>query len=209
MAAKAAPKPKILKVVRTDSFVEITQEVSRVSEQKAEPKPGAKATDKPTMKEVTSFEELRAKTHEAPLPAFDEALQALGSVVGTIMGAGADWGQTGVEVTGVAMSYTEHGIRSAQILFTKSLLKGESTHPLKTPMFQIDDGKTTDQGKRQCAPKHAEAIVDFLKEAQRYALGERSQQLLDYETDEEEEEDDNIEQLPGMKSAPDATDSGE
>lgn len=198
MATKKDPKPKILKVVRTDSFVEITQEVSRTSEQKADPKPDAKAGDKPGTKQVTSFEELRAKTHEAPLPAFDAALQDLGKVVGVVMGAGADWGSKGVEVTGISMSYTEHGIRSAQILFTKSLLGGTSTHPMKTPMFQIDDGKTADQGKRQCAPKQAEAIVDFLKEAQKYAGGERSQELLDFQDDDEDSDDSKIEQLPGL-----------
>lgn len=202
MAAKKDPKPKILKVVRSDKFIQITQENSRTTEQKADPKPDAKATDKPGTKTVTSFEESTIKTHEAPLPKFDEALQALGSIAGVIMGAGSDWGQTGVEVTGVSMSYTESGIRSAQILFTKSLLKGTSTHPMKTPMFQIDDGKTSDEGKRQCAPKQAEAIVDFLKEAQKYAAGDRSQELLDFQAeDDEDDEESNVEKLPGMDDA--------
>ncbi len=205
MAAKKDPKPKILKVVRTDAFVQITREVSRTTEQVAEPKADAKAGDKPGTKQVTSFSQMREKTHEAPLPAFDEALQALARVAGVVMGAGSDWGDKGVEVTGIAMSYTEHGIRSAQILFTKSLLAGMSTHPMKTPVFQIDDGKSADQGKRQCAPKHTEAILDFLKEAQRYAAGERSQELLDFQTD-DEEDDDNIEQLPGMKKDDEAND---
>ncbi len=167
---------------------------------KKDPKPGDKATDQPGTKQVTSFSEMKEKTHEAPLPAFDAALQALGRVAGVVMGAGADWGGQGVEVTGVAMSYTEHGVRSAQVLFTKQLLGGASTHPMKTPVFQMDDGKSADQGKRQCAPKHAEAIADFLKEAQRYAAGERSQELLDFQ-DDEEDDDDKIERLPGIGDA--------
>lgn len=190
-----------MSVQRADKFVLIDHESKRNTEQVVDV---AKSKDqKPADKAATSaresFERIGLKAYEAPLPSFDKALQALGSAVGVIMGAGSDWGQTGVEITALHVSYTEHGIRSAQIVFTKSLLKGSSTHPLKTPFFQIDDGKSNDQGKRQCAPSHAEAIIEFIKEAQRYVLGERSQEMLNFK---EPEAAGSIEQLPGMAGAP-------
>lgn len=201
MAPKKNAKPKILKVVRTDTFVEIVREIARTSEQKTVP--NSKEPGKTDTKTVTSSSEFKEKSHEAPLESFDEALQALAPVAAVMIGCDSDWAKN-VSVLGVAFSFTEHGIRSAQILFSKPLLGGETIHPLKTPMFQIDDGKTPDQGRRQCAPKQAEKIVEFIKEAQRYADGERSQTLLDFQDDSDDEDTnpDNVEQLPGMGAAP-------
>lgn len=192
-------KPKILKVVRTDAFVKVRVETSRQSEQKAAPDP--KKPGETKTKEVTSFEENEITAHEAPLPAFDEALQALGPVAAKALEVPPEWAKN-VVVVSVAISYTEHNIRSAVIGFVKSINATASLHPLKTPSFQIDDGKTPEQGRRQCTPSHAEKVADFLKEAQRYAAGERSQQLLNFEED--EDDDDKTTALPlGNDSAND------
>lgn len=198
MSKKSEPKPKILKVVRADAFVLIRQETARTTEISTVPDP-----EKPgetVKKPVTNSREVEEKSHEAPLPAFDRALQALAPVAAKALGCPPDW-REGINVTAIAVSYTEHGVRSAQILFTKPTLGGEALHPLKTPFFQIDDGKTADQGRRQCPPSHAEAVADFLKQAQRYAAGERSQQLLNWEEDEDEGDDDKTVPMPGIGDA--------
>lgn len=192
MATKE-PKPKILKVVRTDAFVEIHREVSSSTELTT-PNP-----DKPgetTKKTVTNSRNLKEKAHEAPLPAFDTAMQDLAGVAAKILDCPPEWRKT-ITVVSVSVSYTEHGIRSVSISFAKSISATGKLHPMKTPVVQVDDGKTEDQGRSQLAEKHAQAVKDFLKEAQRYAAGERSQTLLDFE-----EEDDAPEaaepDLPGI-----------
>lgn len=184
-------KPKILNVVRTDAFVKILYETSKQTEQKTVP--DAKDPGKSKIVKATSFETQEITAHEAPLPSFDEALQALGTVAAKILSVPPDY-REGITVIKVGISYTEHGIRSATISFVKNLDATASLHPMKTPAFQIDDGKTPDQGRRQCTPKHAEMVADFIKEAQRYASGERSQQLLDFE--EEGDADDGQSALP-------------
>jgi hypothetical protein len=194
-------KPKILKVVRTDSFVKIRQELHRSSEQKTAPdknNPGL-----PTTKTVNSSSEVEETAHEAPLPAFDTALQALAAVACNVMGLGAPYAK-GVNVVSVALSYTNTGIRTAVIGFTKQMDSVDGQHPMKTPAFQIDDGKKPEDGRMQCAKQHAETVKDFIKQAQRYAAGERSQQLLKFDEsdDEDVQEDDDTAPLPFVSIKP-------
>ncbi len=120
------------------------------------------------------------------------------------MGCPSDWSE-GIEVVSLSLSYTENGTRTAIISFSKKLLKGTAFHPLKTPAFQIEDDKSDASQKRQCQPKHADLVVDVIKEAQRYVLGERGQGILGFK-EEEKPETDNIEQLPGMKLSDPAND---
>lgn len=200
MSAAKQQKPRILKVVRTDSFVKILHEISKQTEQKTVPDP--KEPGKTSTKEVTSTEINEITAHEAPLPAFDAALQELSDVVVNVMELGAGY-KKGINVGAVSISYDKAGMRTAVISFTKSLDATGSLHPLKTPAFQIDDGKEASTGRRQCAKKHAEAVVELIKQAQRYALGERSQQLLDFEdkTDAPDAEDDKQGTLIPINSA--------
>lgn len=192
-------------VKRADKFVIITHESKRASEQvvDVEKSKNAKSGDKPATGLRESHEHIDLKAFEAPLPSFDAALTALGPVVAKAMGCDPAWGQEGIEIVGLALSYTENGIRTVEINFAKMLLGGTKLHPLKTPAFQIDDGKTAEDGKRQCTPKHADLVIDAIKEAQRYVLGERSQELLNFQ---EPQPESNVEQLPGMKQDDPAND---
>lgn len=179
-------KPKILKVVRTDAFVKIRQELAKSSEQKNGPDPDKPGETKTKL--VTSSSEFEETAHETPLPAFDEALQALADVVCNVMELGQGY-KKGITVTGLALSYTNSNVRTAVISFVKEFNATSSSHPMKTQAFQIDDGKKADDGRRQCAKKHAELVVDFIKQAQKYAAGERSQQLLKFEEDDGDDDD--------------------
>ncbi len=191
-------KPKILRVVRTDDFVKIRSEVLQSTEQKSTPDP--KKPGETKTKEVTSSEFIEVEAHEAPLPAFDRALQALAAVAAKQLETPPDW-KKGVTVTSFLITHTKSGVRSCAIFFHKNLDATAGLHPMKTPVFQIDDGKTPDEGRRQCAEKHAELVDDAITQAQRYAMGERSQQMLNLK--EEEDDDDKIEQLPGMTAGED------
>lgn len=196
------PKPKILSVTRSDTAIIIRRQVHSSSEQKTTPDP--KAPGKTETKVVSSSREYTEKSHEAPLPAFDEALQKLSGLVCNVLETGADW-KKGIAIVGIALTYTETGVRSVVVSFTKAISATEGgIHPMKTPAIQIDDGKKTADGRRQCAKGHAEDVVDFIKQAQRYSDGERSQQLLDFEDEGEEDgDDDKIEHLPGMAGGSD------
>lgn len=202
MKKTAMKKPKILKVVRTDAFVKVRYETERKSEQTTanDPeKPGQSKT-----KTVTSFEEMELTAHEQPLEAFDTALQDLAAVAAKVLDAPPEW-KNGISVVSVAISYTESNIRSAVISFVKNLNATASLHPIKTPAFQIDDGKQG-EGRRQCTPGHADKVIEFIKQAQRYAAGERSQTLLKFQDDEggEGEADDKQAGLALMEGGKDA-----
>lgn len=185
-------KPKIMKVIRTDAFVKITQETDRTFETKTVPvEPGR--TEK---KEVTNVREITETAHEAPLPSFDKALQALAPIACRALEIPSDWAK-GVTVNGLAVSYDKNGRRTVTLFFAKSLDRTATTHPLKTPAFLIDDGKTTSEGRRQCTPTESDRVIEFIKEAQDYALGERSQTLLKFE-EETKKEDDKTAPLPGL-----------
>ncbi len=200
MAAKST-KPKILSVKRTDDYVQIAHEAMKTTEHKTTPdksKPGETKT-----KEVSSAEVIDLTAHDAPLPAFDEALQSLGPVAALALGCPSSYADN-VNVDGFSLSYTENGTRSVVISFTKPLLQGTAEHKMKTPTVQIEDDKTTGE-RRQCTPNHAERVIEAIKQAQRYVGGERSQQVLGFE-EEDETDDDKIEQLPGMKQDDPAND---
>lgn len=112
---------------------------------------------------------------------------------------GAEW-KKGITIVGISITYTESNVRTAVVSFVKSISATNALHPMKTPAFQIDDGKKADDGRRQCAKGHADDVIDFIKEAQKYAEGERSQTLLDFEDggdeDDEEEKGDKTAPLP-------------
>lgn len=195
MATKPT-KPKILFVKRTDSSVQIRHEAMNTREQKVdvEKTKNQPAGAAPKTKEVQSSEEIDLTAHDAPLESFDKALQALGVVAAKQLDCDGDWAGK-IEVVSLSVSYNERNVRTAVINFTKPLLQGTAIHPMKTPAFQIEDDKQGE--RRQCTENHGDRIIAVLKEAQRYVLGARGQGVLGFEDD--EEDDDKIEQLPGME----------
>lgn len=187
--------PKLLKIKTTDEFIQFTHEVSRTTETVT--KPDAESPGGTKDARVTSVEEHTITAHEAPLPAFDKAFRALSAVVAKVLECPPDWAD-GVTVTTLAITYTKTGIRTVVLGFFKSINATSSLHPLKTPAFQIDDGKTPDDGRKQCTPKHSELVDEAIKQAQRYAAGERSQQMLKFEDDKKDEKDEKLQELPGI-----------
>lgn len=188
--------PKLLKIKTTDEFIQFTHEVSRTAETVKKPDKANPGETKDAR--VVSVEEHTITAHEAPLPAFDKAFRALAAVAAKVLECSPDWAD-GVTVTTLAITYTKTGIRTVVLGFCKSINATSTLHPMKTPAFQIDDGKTADDGRKQCTPMHAELVDEAIKQAQRYAAGERSQQMLKFEDEKvKEDKDAKLVQLPGI-----------
>jgi len=146
---------KLLRIIRDESFVRFIREVTIT-----------KGTEK---QDITA--------HEAPLPSFDKAMQALKEVVVNILDIGNEYKHS-MTITAMTISHTKHGTRSVSINFLKTLTATEANHRLNTPMFQIDDSSEGEEGRKQCAKKHGELVAKFIEEAEAYASGERAQQML-------------------------------
>lgn len=193
-------KPKLLKLVRDESFIQFIHEVDRATETVSVNDPASPrgAKDAPKTVLQSNVEKVDITSHEAPLPAFDKALQALADVIANVMETGQSW-KKGIVVRSFALTYTKTGIRSVVISFNKRIDATDSFHPMKTPAFQIDDGKTADEGRKQCSKPHADAVIKMIKEAERYAAGERSQQMLKFNDGDEggdDDDKDNSNELP-------------
>lgn len=149
---------RLLKIIRNESFVRFVREVTIT-----------KGTEE--KQDITA--------HEAPLPSFDKALQALTDVAANILEVGQDY-KKGMAIVSVSISHTKAGTRSVSIAFVKKIDATGTDHRLDTPVFQVDDAGKGEEGgqRRQCSKKHAELVADFLDEAVKYANGKRAQQML-------------------------------
>ena len=157
---------KIMQIVRTDEFVRIKHQV------------GTKIASE--TRDVTY--------HEAPLKAFDDALQALAPICGNWVGAGADYGSD-VTVRSVTLSFTKSGTKSATIAFKKPLDINDAGLLMSTPCVQIDEPYANEDTRRECHKKQAEAIYKLLGHAEDYVNGDRQQMVLPLPKEKEEPED--------------------
>lgn len=154
-AAKANKPGKLLKIVRTDQLVRYRHE----------------------FKTENGIGEGDITEHDAPLKKFDDALQALAPVAAKLLECDPEWAK-GITVHSLAISYTKAGTRSAIIGFKKSLDSTSAMHGMDTPAFQIDDAGDKEDGRRQCTPTHAKAVILMIERAEEYAAGERLQMQL-------------------------------
>lgn len=146
---------KLLKITRTDTLVRFVHEV----------------------KTETGIEDRDHTAHEAPLAEFDQALANLAPVAAKVLELPPDYA-VGISVHTLSLTYTKQGTRTATLTFKKQLDSTLSMHPMATPAFQIDDGGTGEDTRRQCTPKHAAAIVRMIEAAEAYANGSRQQMQL-------------------------------
>lgn len=165
---------KLLKIQRTDAFVRFSHETNGPTIRANDPKNPGKVIEK------VSNEARVVTAHETPLKSFDDAFQALADVVANILETGQDW-KKGVTILCLSLSYTKAGIRTAVISFSKKLDATGTAHQLDTPGFQIDDGQTKEEGRMQCAKKHAGMVALMIAEAEKYAEGERQQIMLKFD----------------------------
>ncbi|MFT3992419.1 MAG: hypothetical protein QM680_13525 [Luteolibacter sp.] len=131
--------------------------------------------------ENDAAEERRVVAHEAPLPELTNAFAELGKVMCDICEWPADY-VSGLSVFRLTISYTKHGTRSVKFKATKQLnCRREFLHKLDSPMVQIDKPADGESGEIQLDAKSVALVAIAIKEAERYAKGERSQTLLNFD----------------------------
>lgn len=133
--------------------------------------------------EAVSTEERRTTAHEAPLDSLTKSFAALGAVFCQIMEVPPDW-STGLTITKITVSRTKSGTRSVKFRGKKQLdVRREMLHTVDSPMVQIDKPGDGESGEVQVDGKAVKLISKAIQEAERYANGERSQKLLNFDED--------------------------
>jgi hypothetical protein len=131
--------------------------------------------------DTVAQEERRITAHEAPLPELQEAFARLAPVFCEILEVEPGWAE-GLNVTRLSISYTKAGTRSIRMRATKQLdCRRDYLHVIDAPMVQIDKPADGESGEIQIEKKHVERVLHAIKEAERYANGERSQALLNFD----------------------------
>ena len=89
----------------------------------------------------------------------------------------------GLSISRIAISYTKAGTRSVRFKCTRQLeCRKDFLWKFDTPMVQIDKPADGESGQIDVADKkHLELIFKAILEAERYANGERSQSLLNFD----------------------------
>lgn len=131
--------------------------------------------------DTVATEERQITAHEAPLPELSEAFAKLAPIFCDILEVERGWAD-GLTVTRLIISHTKAGTRSVKFRATKQLeCRKDFLHVVDSPMIQIDKPADGESGEIQVEKKHVELIAKAIHEAERYAKGERSQTLLDFD----------------------------
>ena len=132
--------------------------------------------------ETVASEERTIMAHEAPLPELTNAFAKLAPVVCEIIEVDQSWAD-GLNISRIAISYTKAGTRSVRFKCTKQLeCRKDFLWKLDTPMVQIDKPADGESGEVDITDKkHMKLVLDAIKQAERYANGERSQSLLNFD----------------------------
>ena len=161
--------------------------------------------------DTVSTEEHAVTAKEAPLPELSEAFSRLPKVVCSIMGWPQDYAAEMI-VNKLSMSYTKHETRSVAFVFNVPIYTvGGFRHTMDSPFVRIDKPADGESGDLEVTYEQAELIEAAIREAERYAKGERSQQVIDFETaskginaiaDLGREQDDGPEMFPAEATKP-------
>jgi hypothetical protein len=135
--------------------------------------------------DINAQESRKVSAREAPLDDLTKAFGALPKVVCEIMGFPSDYAAE-MTVDRISVSYTKHGTRAVQLRGKKSLNTiGGELHPILTPFVKIDKPGDGESGEVQIGKDAVKRVCRALLEAERYAKGERSQKILNFEADNE------------------------
>lgn len=135
-----------------------------------------------TNDETVATEERNVVAHEAPLPELSAAFAKLAPVICEIIEVEPSWAD-GLSITRLAISYTKAGTRSVKFKCNKQLeCRKDFLWKLDTPMVQVDKPADGESGQIDIEDKkHLKLIFEAIKQAERYANGERSQSLLNFD----------------------------
>lgn len=132
--------------------------------------------------DTVAVEEHSITAKEAPLPELNEAFANLPKVIAQLMGWQQEYAAEMI-VTKLALSHTKHETRSVAFTFSVPITAtGGEHHTLDTPFIRIDSPADGESGKKEVDAKQSKVIETAIHECERYAKGERSQQVIDFET---------------------------
>jgi len=118
---------------------------------------------------------------EEPLPELKAAFGKLPAVFCEVMALPKDYA-TGLIVTRIEITRTKNGTRSVKLKGKKNLdTIGGELHQMAAPFVKIDKPADGESGEVLIGKDAVKKINAALREAERYATGERSQQLIDFE----------------------------
>ena len=148
-----------------------------------------------------SDNEYSEKTHEAPIPTFYESFKELWMVVCEVMEVSKKWAAD-VKVTGVSLTYTNTGTRTAVIHFRRNCLKASKWFTMATPAFQMDPPQDEETDQAECSSQARQMLVTAIEEAEGYASGERAQGEIKFEEGENADPEEDPADAPGQKFMP-------
>lgn len=132
--------------------------------------------------DTVAKEERAIVAQEAPLPELMNAFGKLGPVFCKILEVDEAWAD-GLTVYRLTISHTKAGTRSVKMFATKQLeCRKDFLHRVDCPFIQIDKPADGESGQIDIEDKkHLKLVLDAIKQAERYANGERSQSLLNFD----------------------------
>lgn len=131
--------------------------------------------------EINAEETRNVVCKEEALPELKAAFGKLPAVFCETMAFPKDYA-TGLVVTRIEVSRTKHGTRSVRLKGKKHLdTIGGELHPLSAPMVKIDKAQDGESGEVLIGKEAVKKINAALAAAEKYASGERSQQLIDFQ----------------------------
>lgn len=132
--------------------------------------------------DAAATEERTIIAHEAPLPELIAAFAKLSPVVCEILEVEPAWAD-GLSVFRLTITYTKAGTRSVKFRATKQLeCRKDYLHKIDIPFVQIDKPQDGESGQIDITDKkHLKLVLEAIKQAERYANGERSQALLNFD----------------------------
>ena len=132
--------------------------------------------------ETAATEERRIVAHEAPLPELTDSFAKLAPVVCEMLETEKGWAD-GMNITRIAISHTKAGTRSVRFKCTRQLeCRKDFLWTFETPMVQVDKPADGESGQIDISDKkHLKLVLEAIKQAERYAKGERSQALLNFD----------------------------
>lgn len=126
-------------------------------------------------------EEIKVTSQQAPLIDLTNAFSKLAPVMCRI----CEWEpgyQDMLFVKKISISYTKAGTRSVKFVASKQLnSRRDHLHTFECPFVQIDKNADGESGEVQVDKKDAVIITAAIKEAERYAAGERSANPINFD----------------------------
>lgn len=118
---------------------------------------------------------------EEPLPELKEAISKLATVFCEVMALPKEY-SADLHINRIEISRTKHGTRAVCLKGKKNLdTIGGELHPFVAPFVKIDKPTEGESGDVLIGKDAVKRINKAIQECERYANGERSQQIINFE----------------------------